>query len=62
MISPKADGFLEKMAQRAREITLFNFGKTISLYAPLYLSNYCTNECSYCGFSKKNHLASRNVN
>ena len=61
MISPKADSFLEKMAQRAREITLFNFGKTISLYAPLYLSNYCTNECSYCGFSKKNHLARKKL-
>jgi 2-iminoacetate synthase len=42
---------MEVMAQRARALTQRHFGRTISLYAPLYLANYCTNGCAYCGFA-----------
>lgn len=47
---------LEEMAHAARELTRRQFGRTISLYAPLYIANYCQNECVYCGFhaSQKN--------
>ncbi|HEX2967161.1 MAG TPA: 2-iminoacetate synthase ThiH [Syntrophorhabdaceae bacterium] len=38
------------MVQAARSISLRNFGRAVSLYAPLYISNYCRNECLYCGF------------
>ncbi len=41
---------LEEMALAARDLTRRYFGRTISLYAPLYISNYCQNECVYCGF------------
>jgi len=41
---------LEEMAHAARELTRRQFGRTISLYAPLYIANYCENECVYCGF------------
>ncbi len=51
LLSPAAHPFLEVMAQRARVLTRCNFGRTISLYAPLYLSNHCTNGCAYCGFA-----------
>ncbi|UCC99815.1 MAG: 2-iminoacetate synthase ThiH, partial [Phycisphaerales bacterium] len=40
-----------QMAQQARLLTLRRFGKTIRLYAPLYLSNFCRNTCRYCGFN-----------
>jgi 2-iminoacetate synthase len=43
-------GLLEEMAHAARELTRRQFGRTISLYAPLYIANYCQNECVYCGF------------
>jgi len=43
-------GLLEEMAHAARELTRRQFGRTISLYAPLYIANYCENECVYCGF------------
>jgi len=43
--------FLEQLARRARRLTRMHFGNTISLYAPLYLSNYCENFCTYCGFN-----------
>ena len=53
-ISPAAENYLEQMAQSAHQLTVQRFGPTIRLYAPLYLSNYCTNSCSYCGFNKEN--------
>jgi 2-iminoacetate synthase len=51
LLSPTAALQLEAMAQRARQLTRGHFGNTIQLYAPLYLSNYCTGGCAYCGFS-----------
>jgi 2-iminoacetate synthase len=51
MLSPAADEFLEIMAQRARSITRRHFGRTIKLYTPLYLSNYCNGGCVYCGIA-----------
>ena len=50
-LSPAAQPFIEVMAQRARALTQRRFGRTISMYAPLYLANYCTNGCAYCGFA-----------
>lgn len=47
---------LEQMALRAQQITRQRFGRTILLYAPLYLSNECLNGCLYCGFSADNNL------
>ncbi len=53
LISPAAESCLEQMAQLAHKLTVQRFGKTIRLYAPLYLSNYCVNSCLYCGFNKE---------
>jgi len=52
LISPAAENYLEQMAKHAQQLTIQRFGKTIRLYAPLYLSNYCENSCIYCGFNK----------
>jgi 2-iminoacetate synthase len=52
LVSPAAEDYLEEMAQLARQLTIQRFGKTIRLYAPLYLSNYCVNDCLYCGFNR----------
>ncbi|GBR76046.1 2-iminoacetate synthase [Candidatus Termititenax persephonae] len=41
---------LEQLAQEAQNLTRQYFGRTMSLYAPLYLSNHCANQCVYCGF------------
>lgn len=48
---------LEALAQDARRLTEQNFGRTISLYAPVYLSNYCSSHCTYCGFHSQNKIA-----
>ena len=54
LISPVAARYLEQMAALSRKYTLQRFGKTISLYIPLYLTNSCTNFCVYCGFNHDN--------
>jgi 2-iminoacetate synthase len=56
LIAPKSDAELEAMAQMSRALTLQNFGRTMRLFAPLYLSNECINNCSYCGFSRDNPI------
>lgn len=56
LISPAAVPYIEDMARLSRDITMRRFGKTISLYIPLYVSNACTNHCVYCGFNHHNPL------
>ena len=56
MLSPAAAKELELMAKMTRELTQKRFGKTIQLYAPMYLSNECQNICTYCGFSLDNNV------
>jgi len=56
LIAPKSGVELESMAQTSRALTLQNFGRTMRLFAPLYLSNECINNCRYCGFSRDNPI------
>ncbi|MEI7956385.1 MAG: radical SAM protein [Verrucomicrobiota bacterium] len=43
---------LETLARRSQQLTRRHFGKTMRMFAPLYVSNECVNNCSYCGFSR----------
>lgn len=52
LLSPAAGERLEHMAQRARALTVSRFGRTMHMYAPVYLSNECLTTCGYCGFAK----------
>jgi 2-iminoacetate synthase len=52
LLSPVAATLLEELAQRAHRLTVERFGKTMMLFAPLYLSNECVCTCTYCGFSR----------
>ena len=56
LISPAGSEILETLGRRAHAMTQQRFGKTIRLFAPLYLSNECINNCSYCGFSRDNPI------
>ncbi|HAA43522.1 MAG TPA: 2-iminoacetate synthase ThiH [Ruminiclostridium sp.] len=56
LLSQKASKYLEPMAQKARKLTIQNFGKVIFLYTPMYLANYCVNQCVYCGFNIANKI------
>jgi 2-iminoacetate synthase len=54
LITPKSNQELESLAHASRALTMQNFGRTMRLFAPVYLSNECVNNCRYCGFSRDN--------
>ena len=62
LLSPAAEPFLEKMAQKARLETRKHFGNTVYLFTPLYIANYCENYCVYCGFNCYNHINRMKLN
>ena len=61
LLSPAATPRLEEIAMAAHETTVRRFGRTIHLFAPLYLSNECVSTCTYCGFSAGNDIARRTL-
>ena len=56
LLSPAAEPFLERMAEKASVETKKHFGNTVYLFTPLYIANYCENYCVYCGFNCYNHI------
>jgi 2-iminoacetate synthase len=56
LVSPAAAGLLEPLCARSQQVTRQRFGKVLRLFAPLYLSNECINNCKYCGFSRDNPI------
>ena len=50
---------IEKIFEAAKEIKNKIYGKRVVLFAPLYVSNYCTNDCLYCGFRVNNKQMNR---
>jgi len=56
LISPAAGEMLETLSLRSQKLTQQRFGKVIRLFAPLYVSNECINNCAYCGFSRDNPI------
>ena len=56
LLSPAAEPFLERMAERAKRETGRHFGNAVYLFTPLYIANYCENYCVYCGFNCYNHI------
>ncbi|MDO4190289.1 MAG: 2-iminoacetate synthase ThiH [Bacteroidales bacterium] len=56
MISPAAAPYLEQMAALSKQYTEARFGKTMSMFIPLYITNSCTNSCIYCGFHIANPM------
>src|SRR5260370_6175277 len=61
LLSPVAGVRLEELAQAAHGLTIRRFGRTVRLFAPLYLSNECVSVCTYCGFSAGNEIARRTL-
>ncbi|MDR0954578.1 MAG: 2-iminoacetate synthase ThiH [Rikenellaceae bacterium] len=56
LVSPAAEGYLKEMAAKSYRITRRRFGNVMQLYVPLYIANYCTNQCVYCGFNCRNQI------
>ena len=62
LISEAADPYLEEMAALSQKLTRERFGKTMSMYIPMYVSNACTNKCVYCGFNHDNPFTRTTLN
>ncbi|MDR3601101.1 MAG: 2-iminoacetate synthase ThiH [Desulfosporosinus sp.] len=56
LLSPAALSYLEPMAKKAQALTIRHFGRTIGLFTPLYLANFCSNSCLYCSFHTGNKI------
>ncbi len=61
LLSPAASDFLEEIARKAQVETRKRFGNTVCLYTPLYIANYCANNCVYCGYNCKNKIQRGNL-
>ncbi len=62
LLSPAATPFLAAMLEQAHHLTRQQFGAARQLFAPLYMSNLCANECTYCGFSMSQAIKRRVLN
>src|SRR5699024_10754735 len=51
----------EDIFRIAGEIKRKIYGNRIVIFAPLYLSNYCINNCLYCGYKESNHMTRRRL-
>ena len=62
LLSPVAEKHIEEMAQRAMKETRKHFGNSVSMFTPLYISNFCENYCVYCGFNCHNKIHRAQLN
>lgn len=59
LLNIEDDNLLKKLFAAAKELKEKIYGKRIVLFAPLYLNNYCVNNCLYCAFRAANKEMSR---
>lgn len=62
LLSPAATELLPELLHKASQLTRQHFGAARQLFAPLYMSNLCANECTYCGFSMSQAVKRRVLN
>ena len=62
LLSPAAEPFLEEIAQKAMSERMKHFGNSVYMFTPLYIANYCENQCVYCGFNCKNKIKRARLN
>ncbi len=61
LLSPVAHGRLERMAEKAEAVTKRHFGRVVTLFTPLYISNLCENTCTYCSFARQRPIVRRHL-
>jgi len=59
LLNVENDDKLKEIWTVANQIKEQIYGKRVVLFAPLYISNFCTNDCLYCGFRTKNQEVER---
>ena len=61
LLSVEDENLVDIMKQAAGEMKERIYGKRIVIFAPLYLSNYCVNNCTYCGYKTSNERMPRKI-
>jgi len=61
LLEPRDDAVHAALLEKARRATLQRFGRTMQVFAPVYLSNECIDTCLYCGFSRTNKIPRRTL-
>ncbi len=61
LLSPAAAGMLSEMREHSQRARRIYFGKTVTVYAPLYISNSCVNSCRYCDFNREHQYARKTL-
>jgi 2-iminoacetate synthase len=56
LLNVRSDPNLEVLYDAAREVKEKIYGKRIVLFAPLYFSSFCVNNCAYCGYRRDNEF------
>jgi 2-iminoacetate synthase len=59
LLAVNEPGKIAQIFAAASEVKDKIYGRRVVLFAPLYISNYCSNSCVYCAFRKENELLSR---
>jgi 2-iminoacetate synthase len=59
LINAQEPELIEMIKEGARTIKERVYGNRIVLFAPLYIGNYCTNDCAYCGYKVTNKKIKR---
>ena len=62
LLSPAAEPLLEEIARAAKHETRRWFGNSVGLFTPLYIANYCENQCTYCGFGSQQKIRRAKLN
>lgn len=52
LLAIRSEEGLNELFETARELKRAVYGNRIVLFAPLYIGNYCINDCTYCGFRR----------
>jgi len=62
LLACEDEAILQRVYRMAEQIKLDFYGNRIVMFAPLYLSNYCINGCTYCPYHMKNkHIARKKL-
>ncbi len=61
LLNATRDEALEILYRAAHEVKERIYGKRLVLFAPLYFSNFCVNNCVYCGYRRDNDFARRRL-
>ncbi|MDN5347428.1 MAG: 2-iminoacetate synthase [Clostridia bacterium] len=61
LLQVEDEATLQEMYAAAREVKEKIYGRRMVIFAPLYISDYCVNNCRYCGYRRDNKFKRRRL-